>query len=172
MAGASTQSDCESSCAEPHASDCGGPPRALRIRSITLEARLMHNRRQHPDMVGTGINLATTKDGEAYNKLQRPSQSYLASTAPPLPPTRSVSARYSPSTSIKRKQHSTDAPSAHKRTKVEGGNVQIKSSLAGGIRKDDAADCGMRVLLPSFDDDEQSSEESMSEALAYLRSVR
>ncbi|KAF2820009.1 hypothetical protein CC86DRAFT_471661 [Ophiobolus disseminans] len=118
-------------------------------------------------MVGPGINLATTKDGEMYNKLQRPSQTYLASTAPPLPPTKPLAASLSPSTTTKRKRECLDTSLGHKRSRLEErkAGMDVNRILRG-------KDCGMQTTLPSLDDEEHSSDDSTCEAMAYLRSVR
>jgi hypothetical protein len=125
-------------------------------------------------MVAPGINLATTKDGEAYNKLQRPPETYLSSTAPPLPPTRPSPFDTSPAGLAKRKRDHSNAASGHKRTRLGQDKALTNGSVAAPEDQDEhrSMDYGMRTMLPSFDQDEHSSDESMGEAMAYLRSVR
>jgi hypothetical protein len=119
-------------------------------------------------MAGPGVNLATTKDGEAYNKLQRPPQHYLASTAPPRP------AAASPVPPFKRKSDSAYPTPSQKRSRVEQEKGQGPNSLlvaAGRERVRDAAS-GMQVMLPGVDDEGHSSDGSTCDAIAYLRDVR
>jgi len=125
-------------------------------------------------MVGPGINLATTRDGEAYNKLQRPPQDYLTSTAPTLPPTKPLPASASSVPSNKRKRYNTYETPGQKRSRIAQAKADGTSSLlrgAGGERARDA-DCGMKITLPGLDDEGFSSDDSTGDAIAYLRTVR
>ncbi|OAL57037.1 hypothetical protein IQ07DRAFT_675140 [Pyrenochaeta sp. DS3sAY3a] len=105
-------------------------------------------------MATSGANLAVTKDGGAYNKLRRPDD-YLMGTTAPLPPP--LPAARGPEKSSKRKWEQEVTPDV-KRPRPEN--------------KKYGEDTGMRTMLPSFEDEGQSSDESTKEALAYLRSVR
>jgi hypothetical protein len=155
-----------------HATHCGtsenSPQRAI---SPTLSAPLTL---AEANMAGPGVNLATTKDGEAYNKLQRPPQHYLTSTAPPLPPTVARSAAASPVPPFKRKRDSAYPTPSQKRSRVEQEKGQGPNSLlvaAGRERVRDAAS-GMQIMLPGVDDEGHSSDGSTCDAIAYLRDVR
>lgn len=136
-------------------------------------------------MTSSGVNLAVTKDGGSYNKLQRPDD-FLASMSRPTP-TESLVAATPPAMQGKRKRDeadSTNVPvmnqvSGSKRTRMTksaaqlnaGRNLVDSNDRSRGFGP--ARDCGMRTTLPGLDDeDAQLSDESMSEALAYLRSVR
>jgi hypothetical protein len=110
-----------------------------------------------------GANLAVTKDGGTYNKLQRPQDYMMPSTHPPpkaMPPKEAPRANTLPETSAsKRKRDQSNGTSNHKRTRVEqGGEEELHY--------------GMRSLLPGLDDEGHSSDEGTIEALAYLRNVR
>ncbi|KAL1796961.1 hypothetical protein ACET3X_005501 [Alternaria dauci] len=115
-------------------------------------------------MSALGVNLAVTKDGETYNKLQRP-DGYLISTQ--LPPTNPAAA--SPTIhSGKRKCAQEEAPEV-KRARIERNTAHSKRRPRV---LDSYQDYGTRTVLPGLDGEEQSSDESTSEALAYLHSVR
>lgn len=103
-------------------------------------------------MADAGVNLAITRDGGTYNKLQRPDNYLMGATAqlPPLP------ALNAPQNSSKRKRDQEVAPDI-KRARNEN--------------KKNEEDLGMRTMLPSLDDEEHS-DDATNEALAYLRSVR
>jgi hypothetical protein len=110
-------------------------------------------------MAGPGVNLAVTKDGGSYNKLQRP-QDYLTVTtpAPPLEDALPVEAPESTS-QVKRKREPTDSSFTSKRKRQEQDMSQTDP-------------CGMRTTLPGLDDDDFASDDSTNDAMAYLRSVR
>jgi len=116
-------------------------------------------------MATSGVNLAVTKDGETYNKLQRPAD-YLASTQSTLPPLATVPS--SAVTNSKRKRDQNDE-SGSKRLR-NNRNIQ---GHKGRPRVPQAyQEHGIQTVLPGLDGEEQLSDESTSEALAYLRSVR
>lgn len=115
-------------------------------------------------MSTVGVNLAVTKDGESYNKLQRP-DGYLMSTQPP-----SISS-------------STASPTAYgsKRKCAQEEAVGVKRARIARITAhpknrpravDSYQEYGTRTVLPGLDGEEQSSNETTSEALAYLHGVR
>ena len=115
-------------------------------------------------MSNLGVNLAVTKDGETYNKLQRP-DGYLISTQPP--PTSPPPA--SPTTySGKRKCAQEEVPEV-KRARIERNTAHSKRRPRV---LDSYQEYGTRTVLPGLDGEEQLSDESTSEALAYLHSVR
>ncbi|RYN81553.1 hypothetical protein AA0117_g1884 [Alternaria alternata] len=115
-------------------------------------------------MSNLGVNLAVTKDGETYNKLQRP-DGYLISTQPP--PTSPPAA--SPTTySGKRKCAQEEVPEV-KRARIERNTAHSKRRPRV---LDSYQEYGTRTVLPGLDGEEQLSDESTSEALAYLHSVR
>lgn len=105
-------------------------------------------------MATSGANLAVTKDGGAYNKLRRPDDYLMGATAPIPPP---LPAARGPEKSNKRKWEQEVAPGV-KRPRPENNKY--------------GEDTGMRTILPSFEDEGHSSDESTNEALAYLRNVR
>lgn len=115
-------------------------------------------------MAGPGVNLAITKDGGTYNKLQRP-QDYLMSAITAPPPKKLPIADTTSSTSAgKRKREHANLTSKHKRTRMEHDSTSKERTRV--------IDCGMRTILPGLDDEEHSSDDSIGEALAYLRNVR
>ncbi|KAH6620156.1 hypothetical protein C7974DRAFT_399013 [Boeremia exigua] len=121
-------------------------------------------------MAGPRANLAVTKDGEPYNRLQRP-DNLLHEHAP-----------MNKATERKRERAAVDRPmtrptSANKRAKMNHPESTANSSplLSDSYRNRSAAtvaECGMRFTLPIEEDQAQDSDDSLGEALAYLRSVR
>ncbi|XPS94002.1 hypothetical protein M3J09_003328 [Ascochyta lentis] len=119
-------------------------------------------------MAGARANLAVTKDGEAYNKLQRPD--FFVENFAALNKTnerkreraafdRSVAC---PTPGNKRaKTHHTESMA----NKLQSRHDKYQHHSAGPV-----SECGMRMTLPI--DEEEYSDDSMGEALAYLRSVR
>lgn len=108
-------------------------------------------------MATPGMNFAVTKDGGVYNKLQRPDD-YLVPTASRLPPLAA------PPYSGKRKRGGQgDTPKKCARTDAIFVRTNIGATDKG---------CGMRTGLPGGSEEEQLSDDSTSEALAYIRSVR
>lgn len=124
-------------------------------------------------MAGPGVNLATTKDGGAYNKLQRPAD-YLALTANAPPRDASSTESTPPTSASKRKRESEEDATEPKRTRASLDHKGPKPRHGSGEKgKPRVTESGMRALLPGLDEDGGSSDEgSMSEALAYLRNVR
>ena len=110
-------------------------------------------------MASTRANTAITKDGETYNKLQRPDD-YLISTTPCLPPKPIPFEIYS----NKRKRDRENAPGG-KRSKMEGKDEGKQARAVGSYEE-----CGMRTILPGLDDEGVDGE--VDEAVAYLRGVR
>ena len=111
-----------------------------------------------------GVNLAITKDGATYNKLQRPN-GYLTSTQPSSIPSLTASPAV---TSGKRKFAQEQVPEV-KRARIEHNTAHSKK---GSRVLDSYQEYGTRTVLPGLDGEEQLSDESTSEALAYLHSVR
>lgn len=112
-------------------------------------------------MASSGLNSAVTKDGEVYNKLQRPDDYLDAATCRPPPlATANPPAPYS----SKRKRGQV-AASGRKRTRA--GVIFVRTN-AGHTTEEG----GMRTVLSAGSEEEQLSDDSTSEALAYLRSVR
>lgn len=127
-------------------------------------------------MAGSGVNFAITKDGGAYNKLSRPE--YLVSASVPPPPKKQkLSSDFLPMGANKRKQEQEQErqDTEDKRTKLETyvseKNVQhgLNNATAHPMRD---LECGMRTVLPGLNNEGDDSEESVADALAYLRSVR
>lgn len=112
-------------------------------------------------MAGAGVNLAITKDGGAYNKLQRPDD-YLITSGPQRPPLLAV--ERPPENANKRKREQ-DAPLRNKRSKQSLGYSHDGNGQP-------ALDFGQKMGLPSGGDEDEFSDDSTSAALAYLRSVR
>ena len=119
-------------------------------------------------MAGPRANLAVTKDGGAYNRLQRPDNFLDESVA-------------LNKGNERKRERAVDRPitgptSGNKRAKthpIESTNNIFQPSddkhryrSAGSV-----AECGMRMTLP-IDEEAQYSDDSLGEALAYLRSVR
>jgi hypothetical protein len=122
-------------------------------------------------MAGSGVNQAVTKDGDTYNKLQRPQDYLTASTVPPRPWKSPL-----PDSAFagKRKRGQTDASSQHKRARVEQRAAQKekvgdsdKNNKRSRIREG-----GLIAALPGLDDEEHAPDDSLDDALAYMRSVR
>jgi hypothetical protein len=123
---------------------------------------LLRIQQQTDAKMGPGINLATTKDGGIYNKLQRPEDYLMPATAPPplLPPKNTPLA--DTAYTSKRKLEHANLSTTCKRTKVGAASKEQCRDV----------DCGMKTTLPGLDDERYSSDEGTSEALAYLRDVR
>lgn len=114
------------------------------------------------------MNQAVTKDGETYNKLVRP-KDYLTSTTPCLPPLPTVS----PSNAqTHKRKHGRDVALGSKRFKADGSYSKAIDGQGRSRALNTSTDFGMRTMLPGGNDDEQLLDGSMSEAIAYLRSVR
>jgi hypothetical protein len=125
-------------------------------------------------MAGPGVNLAITKDGGTYNKLQRP-DNYLTSTTPLPPPKKQPLADHIPSTgAIKRKHEHADPASKYKRTRVgqDRSHGDTSDTWAAGKERLRGVENGMRTMLPGLDDEQHSVDGDIDEALAYLRDVR
>jgi hypothetical protein len=119
-------------------------------------------------MATSRFNLAVTKDGETYNKLQRPND-YLVSAPPNLP---IMSPSPSPLHTGKRKCDQDDAPGS-KRARTECKTTQKSTHGKSRSRTQDSAhELDPRTVLPVLEGEEQLSDEDMREALAYLRNVR
>ncbi|KAI8937571.1 hypothetical protein NX059_005286 [Plenodomus lindquistii] len=125
-------------------------------------------------MATTHSNLAVTRDGETYNKLSRPDD-YLTSTTPLLPPLSPAVRPLAQSNKRKRGRDATVNSKSSKRTK----DAEVSTCLDDNADKRDkkdkwwsTGDYGMRTILPGVDDDVESTEGSIDEAMAYLRSVR
>ncbi|KAF1934328.1 uncharacterized protein M421DRAFT_415356 [Didymella exigua CBS 183.55] len=121
-------------------------------------------------MAGPRTNLAVTKDGEIYNKLQRPND-FLDQPAGP-----------EQTVERKRERGALDTPvagpfSGNKRAKTQHVGLTVKSFQSSDDRNQyrgggPIAECGMRTTLPIDEEDALYSDDSMGDALAYLRGVR
>ncbi|KAF3035480.1 hypothetical protein E8E12_007343 [Didymella heteroderae] len=121
-------------------------------------------------MAGPRTNLAVTKDGESYNKLQRPTDFLDQSAA-----SKQANER-------KREHGGLDAPVAgpsagNKRAKTQHAGQASKAAQSSDDRSQyrsggPVAECGMRTTLPIDEEEAQYSDDSWGDALAYLRSVR
>jgi hypothetical protein len=115
-------------------------------------------------------NLAVTKDGEAYNKLRRPNDCLLSA-----PPNLLPSTAASPSTlHAGKRKCDQDGALESKRAKTERNTTTQRSthSKRRSRTQDPARELAPRNVLPVLDEEGQLSDDDMSEALAYLRSVR
>jgi hypothetical protein len=152
----------------------GGPPSALRIH-ICISCHSPPCNRIYSAgtaMAGSGVNFAITKDGGAYNKLQRP-QDYLM-TATALPPPKNATHGGAPSqtSTSKRKHENADNTLKHKRSRPKREEAENVDSRPGTANKSSRrTKFGIQVELPGLDGD-CSSDDDIGEALAYLRSVR
>ncbi|EOA81251.1 hypothetical protein ACJQWK_11090 [Exserohilum turcicum] len=115
-------------------------------------------------MAASGSNLAVTKDGEAYNKLSRP-DGYLTSTQPPLPSALAPS----PAVASSKRKYEQENASETKRARIDRNGPRSKGQLRA---HEQFREPGVRSALPGLDGEEQLSDESIDEAVAYLRSVR
>jgi hypothetical protein len=124
-------------------------------------------------MAGSGVNLATTKDGGSYNKLQRPTN-YLTSGAIPPPKNALKPEAQNPTNASKRKREHADTDPKQKRTRTEQNAPPKPGPRPSAANNEQSRDTesGMRAMLPGLDDHEYSSDDGTSEALAYLRNVR
>lgn len=118
-------------------------------------------------MATSRANLATTKDGETYNKLQRPAD-YLTSTTPCLPPL-PVPVPINHSSASKRKRGKDTGYAGSKRSKAGNGNDWSEEEQGRSVGQ--VKECGMRTMFPEMDGEGELGE-GMEEALAYLRGVR
>jgi hypothetical protein len=152
-----------------------GPPRALRSYDhIFLIVDSCAPKQDTHATMGPGVNLATTKDGGTYNKLQRPLDYLMSPTAPPPPPPPKNTPLADTTCASKRKlEHANFAPTS-KRTRTGEDSTRVRSLQSGIASKEQSRvlDCGMKTTLPGLDDERYSSDEETSEALAYLRNVR
>jgi hypothetical protein len=125
-------------------------------------------------MAGSGVNLATTRDGGSYNKLQRPENYLMPATAPAPPPKALLPEALALTYTSKRKREHDGGVQRNQRTKLERESEETLRSRPGSTSKERSrgTECGMRTILPGLDDESHSSDEDVSEALAYLRSVR
>lgn len=116
-------------------------------------------------MAGPRANLAVTKDGETYNKLQRP-DNFLEKPAALVP-----------ANERKRERTATGSASSNKRSKMQHSESTANSSQSSSDKHQNRSagpisECGMRMTLPIDEAEGEYSDDSTGEALAYLRSVR
>jgi hypothetical protein len=115
-------------------------------------------------MAGPRVNLAVTKDGGSYNKLQRPAD-YLS----PTPPTKDTSER-------KRIRDVATGENAagSKRAKTEHSSRAIAASNGKTRAGGPLGECGMysTFSLDLQDYEEEERTDDMRDALAYLQSVK
>ncbi|EUC28136.1 hypothetical protein COCCADRAFT_109955 [Bipolaris zeicola 26-R-13] len=116
-------------------------------------------------MAASGANLAVTKDGETYNKLSRPDD-YLISAQPPPPSASGVPALAIPGS---KRKHEQENASDTKRAKTDRNNSRAKGKLR---TNEQFREPGVRSVLPGLEGEEHLTDESIDEAVAYLRSVR
>ena len=125
--------------------------------------------RSFAGMAGPRTNLAVTKDGGTYNKLQRPDNLFDELTA-------------SKANERKRERAAVDAPTSVSRLENKRAKTQHSGSTAAALSISNnspqyrsgapVGECGMRMTFPIDEEDAQDSDDSLGEALAYLRSVR
>jgi hypothetical protein len=123
-------------------------------------------------MVGPGVNNAVTKDGGAYNKLQRPQDYLMSTTTPPPPKSATHIAAPSPPFASKRKHENVGNALKYKRPRLEQEEKGNENPRAWAANKPARrTKFGIQLELPGLDED-CSSDEGIGEALAYLREVR
>lgn len=122
-------------------------------------------------MAGSRTNLAVTKDGETYNKLQRPND-FLGRSAAAV------------QANERKREHGELGADlsgpflGSKRAKTKRVGHTLNSAQSSDDRSQyrgggPIAECGMRTTLPlDADEEAQYSDDSLGEAMAYLRSVR
>lgn len=113
----------------------------------------------------SGVNLAVTKDGGTYNKLSRPDD-YLVSTQHPPPSGSTVPAS---AISGSKRKHEHESALETKRAKTDRNTSRPKTR---GRVNDQLREPGVRSVLPGLEGEDQLTDESIDEAVAYLRSVR
>ncbi|USP82659.1 histidyl-trna synthetase [Curvularia clavata] len=113
----------------------------------------------------SGLNLAVTKDGETYNKLSRPDDYLVSAQHPPL----FVSAVSASAISGSKRKHEYESAFETKRAKTD--RKTSRSKIRGRVN-DQFREPGVRSVLPGLEGEEQLTDESIDEAVAYLRSVR
>jgi hypothetical protein len=125
-------------------------------------------------MAGSGVNLATTRDGGTYNKLQRPDDYLMSSTTAPPPAKAILTDALSSTYAGKRKRENDDDASSNQRMRLgkDAGEVGKPRYESTSKERSRVTDCGMRTMLPGLDDEGNSSDDGIGEALAYLRDVR
>jgi hypothetical protein len=125
-------------------------------------------------MAGSGVNLATTRDGGSYNKLQRPENYLMSSITVPPPAKAQLTDALSSTHASKRKREQDSDISRNQRVRLGKDAAEMEKPRPGNTNKERqrGTDCGMRTMLPGLDDEGNSSDEGIGEALAYLRDVR
>ncbi|KAL1613207.1 hypothetical protein SLS60_001439 [Paraconiothyrium brasiliense] len=126
-------------------------------------------------MSHSGVNLAVTEDGAAYNKLRRPDD-YLQSLTAQYPAKSELPPAKRKFEAVAIADHE-DAPNT-KRSREEHApkkSATSASAVAGDTRRvfRPVKENGMQTMFPGLDDDYASDEDDTTrDALAYLRSVR
>ncbi|KAF2648682.1 hypothetical protein K491DRAFT_684501 [Lophiostoma macrostomum CBS 122681] len=134
-------------------------------------------------MSPAGVNMATTQNGDKYNKLKRPDDAPASAPHPaaivpaPLPSIQPAKRTFDEAGLT---DTGTDEEPHSKRTRVPNGVSKTASQHTPPLFKAGATNvwrpfnmqCGMQSMFPGMVDDEYLSDESTNEALAYLRSVR
>ncbi|PVH94557.1 hypothetical protein DM02DRAFT_539218 [Periconia macrospinosa] len=107
-----------------------------------------------------GVNMAVTSDGAAYNKLRRPDMF--------------ASPTQSPGESSKRKHDGSEIYDERPYEKRIKNTTNFQNSLSADPRRISRPirENGMQTMFPGLDGEEDIEDETMQEALAYLRSVR
>lgn len=139
------------------------------MRLVYLYISDLHDPRGRIKMAGPRANLAVTKDGETYNKLQRP-HDFLNDVA-----------ACDQTNERKRERAAVGSSVAEPGIGNKRAKIQHATSTAAISRPNDderqyrgagpVSECGMRMTLP-IDEEDLHSDDSLGEALAYLRSVR
>lgn len=121
-------------------------------------------------MSGHRPNLAVTRDGGTYNKLQRPDnfldEFQSADKANERKRERTIIDRpFAGAASGNKRAKTRHVESAATALPTYDERRQNRSAAPIG-------DCGMRMTLPLDEEEAQYSDDSLGEALSYLRSVR
>jgi hypothetical protein len=120
-----------------------------------------------------GVNAAVTEDGARYNKLKRPDDLYTATA-----PTKTESTCTTPllNESSKRTLDEADIDDDGDEEPSKRSRMQNLRTAAFDQNRSRVyhppADNGQQSMFPGLIDDGDVSDDSMNEALAYLRSVR
>lgn len=126
-------------------------------------------------MPHTGVNLAVTEDGAAYNKLRRPDD-YLESLTAEHMPKRELPPAKRKLEAVAADLHDNAEPSTKRPREESAPRVAANPGrLARDSRRVErpVKENGMQTMFPGLDDDSASdADDTTRDALAYLRSVR